>query len=206
MKIKFAVLMGRENAGKTWTLKKFAEGVCKANHATFHRFVSPVYEMAELDARSLGFSLDAENSEDWDLLRQCAKDVVVAGECRGKKVLIISEGDFRWSWLVLLKRIQDEFQDVTEEDEVLVFCACRMNSAREYREIRERGIDLASCRQIVFAQIDVRLVQLESQVVSKKKVNYCQDNEERACDELFALFQEWVVGRDPGVQDCAKEV
>ena len=206
MKFKFAVLMGRENAGKTWTLKKFAKEVCKANHATFHRFVSPVYEMAELDARALGFSLDAENAENWDLLRQCAKDVVVAGECRGKKVLIISEGDFRWSWLVLLKRIQDKFPDVAEEDEVLVFCACRMNSAEEYHEIRERGIDLASCRQIAFAQIEVRLVQLEYQEICKTKVNYRQDNEERACDELFALFQEWVVGRDPGVQDCAKEV
>lgn len=206
MKLKFAVLMGRENAGKTWTLKKFAKEVCKANHATFHRFVSPVYEMAELDARALGFSLDAENTEDWDLLRQCEKDVAVAGECRGKKVLIISEGDFRWSWLVLLKRIQDEFPNVTEEDEILVFCACRMNSPGEYNEIKKRGIDLSSCQRISFAQIEVRLVQLKSQEVSKTKVNYSQDNEARACDELSGLFQEWVMGTDPSVQDCAKGV
>jgi len=201
MKIKFAVLMGRENAGKTWTLKKFAERVCTKNRAPFRRFVSPVYEMAESDAKSLGFSPDKENDENWGLLRQCAKDVVVEGECCGKKVLIISEGDFRWSWLVLLKRIQDRFPNVTEEDDVFVFCACRMNSAGEYREIRKRGIDLASCRQISFAQIEVHLVQLECQEISNEKVHYRQDKEECACDELFSLFQQWIVGTKPGGQN-----
>lgn len=200
MKIKFAVLMGRKNSGKTWTLKKFAKGVCVQNHATFRRFVRPVYKMDDSDAKALGFSLDAENSENWGLLEQCEKDVVVAGECRGKKVLIVSEGDYKWSWLVLLKRIQDEFQNLAEEDEVLVFCACRMNSEGEYREIAERGIDLASCRQISFAQIEVRLVVLECLKISKKRVTYQQDKEDLACNELTDLFQAWVTsapGSDP---------
>lgn len=210
MKLKVAVVVGQENAGKSWTLKAFTCGLL-GDRFIQNAAIKPVVVDAKDDLSLCGFQLKNKPvidrpdwgidwrlssgivSIDWHgLLTGCknngkAKDIVMSCEYKGKKVLVVSEGDYCWSWLVGLKRIQSEFKELCEQDEILLFCASKIQP-KERSYVKSRGVELSTPgNKISFSSDQIELLQL---AYEKKSAHNCQ-SELEVLRKLNSLFDEW---------------
>lgn len=210
MKLKVAVVVGQENAGKSWTLKAFTCGLL-GDRFIQNAAIRPVVIDAKDDLSLYGFQSKIKHmidSPDWGIDWRLssgmvsidwhglltgyqnngkAKDIVMSCEYKGKKVLVVSEGDYCWSWLVGLKRIQSEFKELSEQDEILLFCASKIQP-KERSYVKSRGVELSTPgNKISFVSGQIELLQL---AYEKTSVHNFQ-SELEVLRKLNSLFDEW---------------
>lgn len=182
MKLKIAVVVGPENAGKSWVLKSLVQEMSLYEIDNF--MIRPVAWPESEDLKPFGFEVkrhpigakrdwgigwrlggDDVTISDWNVLKNRSKDIFASGILNGRKVLIASEGDYLWSWLLNLKYLYDVFGTIGDDDEVLMFCACQVNCKKDVYYFVERGYRFCDCGAITMAcaenrSFDVRLFSL----------------------------------------------
>ncbi len=122
MKLKIAVVAGPKNAGKSYALKEFARSI-------YGKLTNPeVKRPCNEGASSIN---DATNEKGETL------DFILVGEYNGKKVIILTEGDYIWEYIYIVKMIEVKFSN--KEGEILVFGACKWSYSRD---ARDRGLEL----------------------------------------------------------------
>lgn len=202
MKLKIAVVLGPKGAGKSWTLKSFSEEIVdrKLLTATSTSVRPVVYEKGEtLD--QYGFKLTKQPDfgqkdwgvnwnlsagevtiADWGTLVKSAKDILVTGVSYGRKILVASEGDYPWSWLLNIWYLESVFGSLSDNDEALVFCACRWD-----KYARARGLEL---KKNSFLQGALEIIPL----VGKKDrdaTTFDDQEEEKVKSDLLSCFNKW---------------
>ena len=210
MKLKIAVVVGPEGVGKSSVLKAFACGllddeglndpsikpavISPNEDLSYHGFnKKPLLEWSTLD-----WHVKAGDVEiDWRRLltaktknsKRSVKDIVMTCTYNGKKVIVVSEGDYSWSWLVAFKEIEKEFPNIDEHDEVLLFCASRVDNVQE---MNFRGIELCPPdNQILFNSVVVKLFELKGPKIDKEHVG-CIKAEFETLRKLSRQFDVWV--------------
>lgn len=210
MKLKIAVVVGPEGVGKSSVLKAFACGLiedkCTNNPAIKPAVIEPKedlayygFKKASLDEewRAVDWHVKAGDVEiDWRKLLTSqkerttrVKDIVMTCTYHGKKVIVASEGDYSWSWLVMLKEIEKEFPNIGEHDEVLLFCTSRVENAKE---MGLRGVELCPPdNQILFNSVVVKLFELKDAKLDKGQGGRIK-SELATLRDLNRQFDEWV--------------
>ena len=219
MKLKIAVVLGPKGAGKSWTLKSFSEEIVGKQKLTDTSVRPVVYEKGEsLD--QYGFKLTKQPDfgqedwgvnwnlsagevtiADWGTLVKSAKDILVTGVFKGRKILVASEGDYPWSWLLNILYLQSVFGSLSDNDEALVFCACRWD-----KYARARGLELEEFppKGQPLGDGALRIIPLEW----KKGETTTKVDEEKvkdAKDKLKEIFDKWTGLEETSGQGSGKD-
>lgn len=207
MKLKIAVVLGPKGAGKSWTLKSFSREIVdrKLLTATSTSVRPVVYEKGEtLDQygfkvtkqpdfgqKDWGVNWNLSAGEvtiaDWGTLVKSAKDILVTGVFNRRKILVASEGDYPWSWLLNIWYLESVFGSLSDNDEALVFCACRWD-----KYARARGLELEEFppKGQPLGDGALRIIPLKG----KKNWNattFDDQEEGKVKSELWSCFNKW---------------
>ncbi len=205
MKLKIAVVVGPEGVGKSFVLKAFACGLIGDEYIE-NPIVMPVVISSDDELNHYGFNKKSSANQqlsdiDWHLKEgdveidwgklltaqekrsKKVKDIVMSCTYHGKKIIVASEGDYSWSWLVMLKKIEEIFPNINEHDEVILFCTSRVVYMKD---MVLRGIKPCSMgNQIMFNSVVVKLFELSGRSWQIK-------SELATLRNLNRQFDEWV--------------
>lgn len=208
MKLKIAVVVGPEGVGKSFVLKAFACGLIGDEYIE-NPIVMPVVISSNDELKHYGFNNKKSSSNqqlsdidwhlkegdveiDWGKLLTAqeeqggrVKDIVMACTYNEKKILLVSEGDYSWSWLVMLKKIEEMFPNINEHDEVILFCTSRVVNMKD---MILRGIKPYSIgNQITLNSVVVKLFELSGRSLQIKSELVTLRNLNRQFDEWVGM-------------------
>ena len=167
MKLKVAVVAGPENAGKSYALKEFARSI--------HGKLTNPEVKRPWDEGTTSIN-DTTNGKGETL------DFILVGEYKGKKVVILTEGDYIWEYIYIVKIIELQFKnDKNENDEILVFGACKWSYSRD---ARDRDLELK----------DMNFFNNSFKVLALQKPESNENSEQAIVPikkELLGIWKEW---------------
>lgn len=172
MKLKVAVVAGPGNAGKSYALKEFARSIYgKLTNSKVER---------PWDEGTVSIN-DTTNGKGKTL------DFILVGEYKGKKVVILTEGDYGWEYIYIVKIIELQFKnenDKKENDEILVFGACKWSYSRDARAAKARDLELK----------DMNFLNNSFKVLALQKPESNENTEQVIVPikkELLEIWKEW---------------
>lgn len=167
MKLKIAVVVGSRNIGKSWVLKSLTQEISLREIDNLK--IRPTVWAESDDLSQFGFVVKKPKNcrekdwgidwrlkdgdvkiSDWDVLKNSSKDIFASGSINGQRVLISSEGDYPWSWILNLKYLDEAVGADGGNDEILMFCACQVNRQDDNAHLKERGYELCRATTIEY--------------------------------------------------------